>query len=130
MKQLTVVDTNRPGLLADVTELLSRHQIDIRSFDTLLDGDQVYIKLMLSDVDQGLAVLTEGGFQAISEDSVLIRIVDQPGALAQIARTLADHGVDIRALTLVQQGEGFWSVAVSSSDNVRVRTLFADSLIA
>lgn len=130
MKQLTVVDTNRAGLLAEVTELLSNNGIDIRSFDTLLDGDHVYIKLVLSDYDQGLAVLTEGGFQAIAEDSVLIRIVDQPGALARIARTLTDQNVDIRALTLVQQGDGFWSVAVSSSDNAEVRRIFADRLIA
>lgn len=130
MKTLTVVAPDRPGLLADITEVLSHNQIDIRSFETHLEQEHACIKLALSDYDRGLGVLNEAGYQAITEESVLIRIDDRPGALARIARTLSEHQIDIRSLTLVQPGQASWAVAISSSDNERVREILSSDLIS
>ena len=128
MKRITIVGDDRPGTLAEVTELLSDSGLDIRDISTKAVGDDVFLTLQVFDYDLGLNVLMENGFNAISEESVLIRIEDRPGALAAIARTLAEEGIDIRGISLVHQNASHNAVAISSDNDQRVREIFKDHL--
>lgn len=130
MKHITVISEDRPGVLAEVTELLNSQGVDIRGLDSQLAGSQLFLKLHLSDPDLGLSLLNSAGFQVVSEQSVLVCIEDKPGALARIARRLADHQIELRGISLVHQEQGFWSVAVSSDDDQRVREVLQDILVS
>lgn len=129
IKRMTVVSQDRPGLLAEVTGLLAEADIDIRDLDSHVEGGQQFLKLVCSDYDRGLAVLTAADFAVIAEETVLIRVQDRPGALARIARRLAEESVAVRGISLIQQGEGYGVVAISSDDDARVRELFAEVLV-
>ncbi|WP_207063657.1 ACT domain-containing protein [Motiliproteus sp. SC1-56] len=128
-RQMTVVSQDRPGLLVEVTSLLAEAGIDIRDLDSQEVGGQQFLKLICSDYDRGLAVLTAVGFQVIAQETVLIRLEDRPGALAQVARQLAEESVAVRGISLIQQSEGVGLVAISSDNDRRVREIFADALI-
>ena len=128
IKRITVIGDDRPGTLAEVTELLSGMDIDIRDISTKIVADDAFLTLVVSDYDRSLNALISAGFNAIAEESVLIRIEDQPGALAAIARQLADQGIDIRGISMVHQRGKHSAVAISSDNDARVRELFADQL--
>lgn len=128
IKRITVIGDDRPGTLADVTEVLSGMDIDIRDISTRIVGDDAFLTLVVSEYDRSLNALIAAGFNAIAEESVLVRIEDQPGALASIARKLADVGVDIRGISVVHQRANHSAVAISSDNDARVRELFADKL--
>ena len=112
-----------------VTELLGEHGIDIRSIDFVEHGDEAWLNLAVSDHDRALALLIDQGYRAVSNDIVLLRTRDEPGALAQVARRITDHGIAIRSLTLMQIGDAGLVVAVATSDNPAVRELFGDAVL-
>ena len=128
LKRITVVGDDRPGTLAEVTEVLSSMDIDIRDITTRVVGEDAFLTLIVSDYDRSLSALISAGFNAIAEESVLVRIEDQPGALAAIARRLADEGIDIRGISMVHQRAEHSAIAISSDNDARVRQLFADQL--
>jgi len=129
MKLLTIVSDNTRNPIAEVTELLAKHEIDIRDIDFSQMGVDSCLSLAVSDYDKGLELLMDAGYQVISNDIVLIRAEDRPGALAEIAKKLGDQGVAIRSLTLVNSSANVTLVAVATSDNKKVRELYADQAV-
>ena len=129
MRQITIVARNSTSLIAEVTGLLGQHNEDIRNMDTYVAGQDAYIKLVVENYDACLRLLTEAGFNAISDDIVLLRIEDRPGALAKVAQKISAVGVTTRAVTMLHSAGGFTVIAVGTDDNERVRDLFPDTLV-
>lgn len=129
MKLLTIFCTAADKPMTRVAELLGRHGIDIRSIDFVEHGDEALLNLAVSDHDQALALLIDAGYQVVSNDIVLLRTPDEPGALARVARRISDHGIGIRSLTLMQVGDAGLVVAVATTDNPAVRQLFGDAVL-
>jgi len=129
MKLLTILSDTTRNPIAEVTELLARQEIDIRDIDFSQLGAASYLSLAVSDYDRGLELLMAAGYQVISNDIVLIRAEDRPGALAEIAKKLSDQGVAIRSLTLVNSSSNIPLVAVATSDNNKVRELYTEQLV-
>ena len=130
MRQLTIVSRNYQELVADITELLASNEIDIRNIDSHLAGQDAYIKLVVSNYDKSLRLLTEAGYNAVSDDSVLLRVIDRPGSLARISREIADHGINTRAITMLHNDNGYTVAAISTDCNSKVREIFQDSLVS
>lgn len=130
MRQITVVAKNTKDLIADITGLLGKNDIDIRNMDLHLVGQDAYVKLVVAEHDHSLKLLTEAGYNAVSDESVLLRILDKAGALAQVARTISGHGINTRAITMLQQDGDFTVIAIATDDNDQVRELFRDTLVS
>ncbi len=129
MKLLTIISDGVGNPIADVTELLSKHDIDIRDIDFNQMGGESFLSLAVSEYDKSLELLVNAGFRAISNDIVLLRAEDRPGALAEIARNMAENSIEIRSLTLVNTKSQTPVVAVATSDNEKVRSLYASQVV-
>ncbi len=129
MKLLTILSDNTRNPIAEVTELLATHEVDIRDIDFNQMGADSYLSLAVSDYDKGFELLMGAGYQVISNDILLIRSEDRPGALADISKKLSENGVAIRSLTLVNAHANVPLVAVATSDNKKVRELYADQAV-
>jgi hypothetical protein len=129
LQRITVVVHNRPGLLAEITELLASKGLSITSIVAESHGADGVLHMGVERVDEALAVLTAAGYHAVSEDVLLARIEDRPGALAQLSRRLMEAQLDIRGLNMVQRNDGWAVVAISTSDNARARGLLEGSTL-
>lgn len=125
MQRITVVVQNRPGLLAEITEMLAATGLSISSIVADSVGTQGILHLEVEQADEALAVLTSAGYNAVSEDVLLARIEDRPGALAQLSRRLMEAQLDIRGLNMVQRNDGWAVVAIATNDNARARGVLA-----
>lgn len=126
MQRITLIAQNRPGLLAEITELLAAKGLSISSIVADSVGAQGVLHLAVArDVDEALAALTSAGYNAVSEEVLLARIEDRPGALAQLSRRLMEAQLDIRGLNMVQRNDGWAVVAIATSDNARAREVLA-----
>lgn len=125
MQRITVIVQNRPGLLADVAELLAAKGLSISSIVADSIGAQGVLRLGVERVDEALAALASAGYNAVSEEVLLARIEDRPGALAQLSRRLMEAQLDIRGLNMVQRTDGWAVVAIATSDNARARDVLA-----
>jgi hypothetical protein len=126
MKQLTVIAADRTGLIAELSGILATKQINIGTIQAQLHGNDAVIHLTVDRYEDTLHALEEENFHVVSDESVVLRMADKPGALATIAKRLADHRIDIRSLTVVQRHDGSTVVAVASSDNGAARDLLRE----
>ena len=129
MKELTVFAPNRPGQLAAITGVLAAAGVNVEAFDVEAFGEQGIASLTVDDCDTALRVLRDAGFHAVTQETILIRIEDKPGALALVAARLRDAGLDVRSMHIIRR-DGATSIAsLVANDHARAATVLADLLL-
>src|SRR5690606_3722146 len=98
MRQITVLLDNHTGALADVTLALAERRINIDAI--VCDAVEAHgvIRLSVDRYDDALVALRDAGFQAISEEALVLRLPDQPGALAKVAVLLKNAGIVVQSM--------------------------------
>ena len=129
MKYILVINKDRKGLVAQISELLGQHNINIDSIHANSEGGFAKIRLFTPDNTMALSILNESGFKAVPDENILVRIEDTPGALGRISRTLSENDIDIRAITMIEQNLGSNIVAIVTDQDERARTILQDSLV-
>ena len=101
---LGVTVADRPGGLADVGEALGNAGINIEGLCGVGLGDRGVIHLLVEDGAGARAALEAAGVTVESEsDAIVTPIpgdVSTPGTLGQMARAVAEAGVNMRAVYL------------------------------
>jgi hypothetical protein len=127
MKQIKVIaPAGKPGTVADVTELLADRGINIHAIDVTDDHAHGIILLEVDSYDDALRALGNAGYDAVSEEVILVRIKDEPGALAKIAARFRDPMINISAMRIVRRDGGWASVILSTEDNAAASELLKD----
>jgi len=131
VQRIRVVSRNRPGVLAEVTHQLATKGISIGYIAAHAYGNDGVIAIDVedADADTALGALTADGYQVVTEDVLLARIKDRPGALADLSRRLLDAQLDVRGLNMVQRDEDWAVVAIATSDNERARSVLASDAL-
>ncbi len=130
MKQITVVAESHPGLLAQVSEILAARGINIETLDAETVQDHGIVILTVDRYDEALAALRDAGVPAVSEDAIIVRIADEPGALAKISRRFHDAGIPVRSVRIIRRNEGYGLVALSTERTEQALDLVRDVLIS
>jgi len=131
VKQITIVAENRPGLLAEITQALANENINIEDVDAESHEKFAIMILQVDQYDLALQVIHQQlGLKAVSEDVILVRLRDKPGALAQLSRRFSDAGVDIRSIRIVQRGKDESIVAICTERTAEAMQLVKDILVA
>ena len=129
MKYIMIIHKDRRGLVAEISELLGQNKINIDSINANSELGFASIKLFTSDNDLALSVLTESEFKAVPDDNILVRIDDVPGALGCISRTLSEHNINIRGITMIEQNQGSNIVAIVTDQDKKTRKILKDALV-
>lgn len=129
MKQLTVLVPNTLGQLAKISEALAAHGVNIEDFDVESHGVDGLISLTVDKYDAALRALRDAGYKAVTQDTLLIRLVDKPGALAAMAVRLKDAGIDLRSMHIIRRAENVSIASLVTDDNRRAADLLKDVLI-
>ncbi len=128
MKQITIVAKEYDGLTADIAAVLGEHGINIESLDAeALEGMGV-VTLTVNHYNRALHALNDAGWDAVTEDAFVLRVRDQPGALARVAKRFKDAGVHVRSIRIIQNEGGWGMVAVSAEPVEKARKLVKDNL--
>lgn len=95
VKQISVFLENKPGRLAELTEVLSENNIDMRALSLAEAADFGIVRLIVDDVYNASTVLKDADY-IISVSKVLaLEIPDEPGALAKAIRMLGENDINI-----------------------------------
>ena len=129
MKYIMIINKDRKGLVAEISELLGQNNINIDLINANSELGFAGIKLFTSDNDLALSILTESGFKAAPDENILVRIDDVPGALGCISRTLSESNINIRGITMIEQNQGFNIVAIVTDQDENARIILKDALI-
>ena len=129
MKQITVLVRNEIGVAAAIASALADHGVNIEEFDIEGVEDRGLLVLKVDKYDEALRVLRDNGFQAITQDALLVRLEDKPGALAAVAMRLKDAGLDLRSMHIVRREEGVTLASLVTSDPARSAAVLQDVLV-
>lgn len=130
MKQISIVAEAGPNVIADLIEAVSAGGVNIETLESETVGDTVVAILTVDLYDDALRALARAGYHAISDEALLIRLPDQPGALAGVAQRFKQAGVPLRSLRIIRRSEGFGIVALSTPRSEEALALVQDYLIA
>ncbi|MCL5025482.1 MAG: amino acid-binding protein [Chloroflexi bacterium] len=96
MKQVSVFIENAPGRLAEMLRVLQQNDINIRALSVADGTDFGIVRLILSDVDKGIAALRGAGLTASANDVLAADIPDEPGGLlGSIVEPLGKSGINL-----------------------------------
>lgn len=129
MKQISVITDNRSGVLAELSHALAARDVNIESIDGEAARETGVVTLTVDRYDEALLALQEAGFQAVSEDALIVRLTDAPGALARVAERFKSEAINIKSLRILRRDGGFAVVALVTEDNERARLLVGDLLV-
>ena len=127
MKQITVLVNNEPGEVADITACLAKHDVNIESITA--NGPANVVVLSVDSYDTALMALRDAGFQAISEDAFVIRMKDEPGALAKIAVKIKEANINIRSMRIIRRDNGFSIGTIVCDKSDEAASILKDYLV-
>jgi hypothetical protein len=129
MNSLTVITTDRTGLIAELSGLLAAHGINVAAMDGRAVGTNAILHIDVDDLSSAITVLTRAGCQVMSDEVLTLQVENLPGALARVASELAEASLDIRMMRTVSRQAESCIVTIATSDNERARHLLADRLV-
>lgn len=95
MKQLSVFIENRLGSLQEFTELLLKDNINILVLSLAESEDYGIARLIVKEPEAVADFLKEKGYSVTLTDVLCVEAKDHPGALNEVAKTLAEHDITI-----------------------------------
>lgn len=129
MKQITVLTRKDPAELARVATILGDAGVNIEEMDAEHVEETGIIVLSVDHYDDALRILADNGLRAITQDALVIRIEDKPGALAVIAKKLRDAGVDVRSMHILRHDATVSLVTLVATDQAKARTILEDVVV-
>lgn len=128
MKQITVLVRNERGVAAQIASALAERGVNIEEFEIEGIEDRGFVVLTVDKYDEALRALRDHGFKAITQDTLLVRLEDKPGALATVALRLKDAGLDLRSMHIVRRDAGVTLASLVASDPARAAEVLRDVL--
>ena len=93
---ITVIIDDLPGTLARVGETLGNTGINIDGYCSFPSGGKSYLHVLVEDVVGARRAFQGIGLEITQEREVLtVDMEDKPGTLGEVARRVADAGVNI-----------------------------------
>ena len=107
LEEIIISVEDRPGVLAEVGELLGRSGVNIETLSASSHNGQGILHLVVDDGDDASEMLKTHGFQVVGVREVMTATLDdQPGALGQYCRKLSDAGIAISSVYLARRAGG------------------------
>ena len=98
IKQLTVFIQNKKGTVVSVTDILSKHNINLRALSIAETQDFGILRLIVNDEKAAEAVLFENGYLIKVIDVVGVKIGDEPGKLTAALDVLDKADINVEYL--------------------------------
>lgn len=106
VKQISVFLENKPGMLNQMTNILSEHDIDLRALSLAETTDFGIARFIVDDVLDTVAVLNEAGYINRLTPVVAAEIPDEPGALNRVLQIFTDNNINLEYMYAILSAEG------------------------
>ena len=123
MTRIIIMANNEVGVIADISRVLADNGANIETISAEALGEKGVITLTADDYDGALRALTDAGFKTVTDDALILRLRDEPGALAKVAERFKNAEVNIQSLHIIDRRDGYTTVALSTDDRAEAETL-------
>jgi hypothetical protein len=117
LEEIVLSVDDRPGLLADIGELLGNAGVNIETLGAYDHDDHGVIHLVVDDGEDASEILSSNGFKVELTRPVLSATLDdRPGELGRYCRRLFDAGVVISSAYVAKRLGGETEVILAVDD--------------
>ena len=116
LNRIIVMSQDEVGVIANISQVLAAEGINLESINAQVVGEEAAIILTADRYDRALYVLNQAGFKAISDDALVLRLPDEPGALAEVAGDLKEAGVNIESMHILNRQGGYAMIALKTDN--------------
>ena len=95
IKQLSVLLPNQYGMLANLTEIFFKEDIDIRAMSVYDTTEYGILRAVVDDPDKAVEVLKKNGIVAMLSDIMAVNPEDRKGSLNEIFHILSNNNVNV-----------------------------------
>jgi hypothetical protein len=126
IEQLSIFVENRPGRLAEITEILADAEVDIRAMSIADTEDFGILRIIVSDTKKAVDTLKGAGYAVSVKDVLAVELSDKPGSLAKVIRILSEGGVSVEYLyAFITRKEDSAYVIFRVEDTDKAESIFA-----
>lgn len=119
VNRIVIMADNEVGVIADITAALANEGINLETINAETAGGHGAVILTVDQYDHALYVLNQAGFKAVGDDALVVRLPDEPGALANIAGSLKDADVNIESMHILSRQAGYAMIALKTDNRPR-----------
>lgn len=95
LQQVSIFLENRAGQLAELTSLLSSHDLNLRAINLAETSDYGIARLIVSDSAAAAKILAENDLLATATSVVMAAVPDRPGGLNDLLQLLSRENVNV-----------------------------------
>lgn len=119
IKQISIFLPNSPGVLVDLTKLLTDHAINLRALTISETTDYGILKIIVDKTSECIQILERESYLTAVTEVIAIEIPDRPGSLHEVIKLLGENEINIDYLysTIVKNGA---IIILRVSDNKKV----------
>lgn len=126
-KQLAVFLENKPGNLARMCEALAQKEINLLALSVSDTVDHAVVRIVVDKPAEALHVLGSAGMLVVESDVLVVEVPNRAGALAEVARRLADSDVNIEyAYCTAAEGQPSGTLVLRTRDPERATEVLRD----
>ena len=93
--QILVFLENKAGQLADITNILSENQVNMRAINIAETADYGVLRLIVDDASRASSILLEQGFILTMTPVVGVAVSDTPGGLSKVLGVISRANIDV-----------------------------------
>lgn len=153
-EEITLVGSSEEHLLTQLSVALASAGISIEDITAVQAAGGSIIQVKVSDRARALQILnehldigrchgqyrpfnteaatqmqTQVDYQTVSQDALLVKLNDKPGALAELMKKCREHAIAIRSVRLVWRGQGSALVEIASDQHQTLQRLLVDQVV-
>jgi hypothetical protein len=102
--EFTVVLTNTPGTLATLAGILGDARVNIDAIQGTSGHGASAVRLLADEPDRAGRALDAAGVIYTTREVVVVRVLDMPGMLSDVALVMAEAGINIDSIYLTTTG--------------------------
>ncbi|MBQ8321414.1 MAG: acetolactate synthase [Clostridia bacterium] len=117
IRQLSVFVENKKGSLHEITDVLAKAGVDLRSMCVADTSDFGIVRIIANDPQKAKAALDASGHTANIREITAFAVPDVPGGLAKVLSLLEGRGVNIEYMYALITSEAGKAYTVMRTDD-------------
>jgi hypothetical protein len=102
--EFRVVLEDRPGTLAHLGGVLGDARVNIEAIQGMSRQGQGFVQFVPSDPDRAAHALDAAGMPYTKREVLIVRVLDQPGMLGDVALVMSRAGINIDSVYVTTHG--------------------------
>ena len=131
VKQISVFIENKTGKLAEVTDYIAKHNINLKALCIADTQDFGILRIICENHSDAVVALKEGGYVTTETEVLAVELSDKPGSLAKILKILADADVIVEytyAFLSVKNADHAYMIFRVDDNKVAAASLMAEGI--